>query len=122
MRWFTRNKGSTNSGKHCEALALKYLKRRGLKLLVSNYSSRYGEIDLIMQDKDTLVFVEVRYRKHDSYGSAMESVDDHKQSRIAATAESYLQSHPWDGPCRFDIVAIQGESKPQWIVGAFDSP
>ena len=122
MRWFTSNKRSIDSGKYCEERALKYLKTCKLKLLARNYSSRHGEIDLIMQDKDTLVFVEVRYRKHDNYGGALESVDHYKQSRIAATAESYLQTHPWDGPCRFDIVAIQGDAKPQWIVGAFDSP
>ena len=120
MRWFASNTKADGRRHHSEDLALKYLKRRGLKLLVRNYSSRHGEIDLIMQDKDTLVFVEVRYRKHDNYGGAVESVDHHKQSRIASTAESYLQAHSWDGPCRFDIVAIQGEAKPQWIVGAFD--
>ena len=123
MHWFTSNKTKADGRRHySEDLALKYLKRRGLKLLMRNYYSRHGEIDLIMQDKDTLVFVEVRYRKSDGYGGAAESVDLHKQSRIANTAESYLQAHPWDGPCRFDIVAIQGETKPQWIVGAFDGP
>ena len=75
-----------------------------------------------MQDNDTLVFVEVRYRKHDDYGGAVGSVDYYKQSRIANTAASYLQAHPWDGPCRFDIVAIQGKAKPQWIINAFDDP
>ena len=122
MRWFTSSKAKAGGRHYSEDLALKYLKRRGLKLLERNYSSRHGEIDLIMQDKDTLVFVEVRYRKHDNYGGAAESVDRHKQSRIANTAESYLQTHPWDGPCRFDIVAIQGKAKPQWIIGAFDMP
>ena len=121
MRWFTSNKANTDSGHYCENLALKYLKRRGLKLLTRNYSSRYGEIDLIMQDKDTLVFVEVRYRKHSNYGGAIESVDYRKQSRVTNTAENYLQAHPWDGPCRFDIVAIEGKAKPQWIIGAFDA-
>ena len=120
MRWFTSNKLNTNSGHRSEAFALEYLKKCGLKLLTRNYASRHGEIDLIMQDKDTLVFVEVRYRKHDNYGGAIESVDYHKRSRITNTAESYLQTNPWDGPCRFDIVAIQGEAKPQWIIGAFD--
>ena len=74
-----------------------------------------------MQDRDTLVFVEVRYRKYDHYGSALESVDYQKRARITNTAESYLQTHPWCGPCRFDIVAIQGTEKPQWISAAFDS-
>ena len=120
MRWFTSNKAKTNGRHYSEDLALKYLKRRGLKLLMRNYSCRYGEIDLIMQDKDALVFVEVRYRKRNDYGGAVGSVDRHKQSRIANTAASYLQTHSWDGPCRFDIVAIQGKAKPQWIINAFD--
>jgi len=122
LNWFKNNKRSSNSGRHFEELALKYLKQRGLKLLSRNYASTYGEIDLVMQDKDTLVFVEVRHRKHDNYGTAIESVDYQKQTRIANTAEKYLQTHPWSGPCRFDIVAIQGKAKPQWLVGAFDSP
>ena len=122
MRWFTSNTKTDGRRHHSEDLALRYLKRRGLKLLRRNYYSRHGEIDLIMQDKDTLVFVEVRYRKHDDYGGAAESVDHHKQARIANTAERYLQAHSWDGPCRFDIVAIEGKAKPQWIVGAFDGP
>ena len=120
MRWFTSNKAKTDGRHYSEDLALKYLKRRGLKLLMRNYSCRYGEIDLIMQDKAALVFVEVRYRKRDDYGGAVESVDRHKQSCIANTAASYLQTHSWDGPCRFDIVAIQGKAKPQWIINAFD--
>lgn len=122
MHWFAGNRTNADGGHHFEGLALKYLKRRGLKLLARNYCSRHGEIDLIMQDKDTLVFVEVRYRKHDSYGGAIESIDYHKQSRITNTAESYLQTHSWEGPCRFDIIAIQGKAKPQWIIGAFDAP
>ena len=122
MHWFTSNKNKADRRHYSEDLALKYLKRRGLKLLMRNYSSRYGEIDLIMQDNDTLVFVEVRYRKHDDYGGAVGSVDYYKQSRIANTAASYLQAYSWDGPCRFDIVAIQGKAKPQWIINAFDDP
>ena len=55
-------------------------------------------------------------------GGAIESVDYRKQSRVTNTAENYLQAHPWDGPCRFDIVAIEGKAKPQWIAGAFDAP
>lgn len=122
MNWFKNNKRDTRSGQFYEALALKHLKQHGLKLLDRNYASKYGEIDLVMQDKDTLVFVEVRRRKHDNYGTAIESVDYQKQTRIANTAENYLQKHPWSGPCRFDIVAIQGKAKPQWLIGAFDSP
>lgn len=122
MHWFNNNKRNADNGRHGEELALKYLKQRGLKLLERNYASRHGEIDLVMQDQDTLVFVEVRYRKHDGFGGAAESIDYRKQSRIANTAEGYLQAHPWRGACRFDVVAIEGTAKPQWIVGAFDSP
>jgi len=75
-----------------------------------------------MQQQDTLVFVEVRYRKHCDFGSAAESVDGAKRARIAQTAESYLQKHRWNGGCRFDVVALEGDAAPQWIVAAFDAP
>ena len=75
-----------------------------------------------MQEQNTLVFIEVRYRKYNDFGSAAESVDLPKRARIAQTAENYLQKHRWNGGCRFDVVAIEGSGAPQWIVAAFDAP
>lgn len=106
-----------------ENLALKYLEQRGLRIIERNYYSRFGEIDLIMRDGETLVFVEARYRKSQKFGGALASVDAKKQKKLRRTAECYLQhtkSH--DSPCRFDILCISGSlDKPSidWITNAF---
>ena len=110
-------------GNRAEKLANKYLRKRGLKSLTQNFHCRFGEIDLIMEDQDYLVFVEVRYRKNQNFGGAIESVDRFKQAKLRRTAESYLlKSNKHDYPCRFDILCITGNlKKPEidWIKNAF---
>lgn len=109
-------------GKSSEQLAQHHLELQGLKLLKSNYRCKSGEIDLIMQDGDYLVFVEVRYRKSNSFGSACESVTHGKQRKLLASASHYLQRTGSSSPCRFDVVGISGEnSRPtiEWIRDAF---
>jgi putative endonuclease len=111
-------------GKDAETLACRHLQSHGLRLLERNYHSRRGEIDLVMQDKDSLVFVEVRYRRQDRFGSGAESVDRHKQSRIIACALHYIQKHPETArqPCRFDVVSMNGGDRKhtlEWIRNAF---
>lgn len=110
-------------GKDAETLACDYLKAQGMALLERNYRSRFGEIDLIMDDRDCLIFVEVRYRRQARYGSGAESVDARKQARIVACARHYLLCHPRaaERPCRFDVVAIGGGANPdiEWIANAF---
>lgn len=95
-----------------ERVAEKFLRKKGLQLVVRNYSCRGGEIDLIMREQDILVFVEVRYRKSDHYGSAAESITFNKQRKIIHCAQVYLQANPacQANPLRFDVVAIRGES------------
>lgn len=114
---------SARRGHAAEQQALRYLRDLGLVLLQSNYHSRYGEIDLVMQDGDSLVFVEVRYRGRSRYGSAAESVDRHKQSRLIACAQHYLQRHPQHAglPCRFDVITLGGTIAPDWIRNAFSA-
>jgi len=108
-------------GDQNEKIASNYLRSQGLTLLTSNYHSRYGEIDLIMQDKDTLVFVEVRYRRSNKFGGAAMSITPGKQRKIALTAMQFLQkNNKTDQHCRFDVVAIS-EQETQWIKSAFDS-
>lgn len=97
---------------------------RGLTLVGRNWHSRHGELDLIMQDHDTLVFVEVRYRKSASFGGALESITPGKQARILLAAQGFLQQHPaWQShACRFDVIALQGGQAPyqlQWLQHAF---
>ena len=105
-------------GKDAETTAWHYLQARGLRLLHRNYRSRRGEIDLVLQDKDSLVFVEVRYRRQSRFGTAAESVDRRKQSRLIACAHHYIQTHPDAArqPCRFDVVSISGSPAAiEWI-------
>lgn len=89
-----------------------------------NYRAPVGEIDLIMQDRDVLVFVEVRARRSARFGAAAETVNMRKQTRLRATAEHYLQRYEQaaDCTCRFDVVAIAGDSGEesiQWLQNAF---
>lgn len=111
------------SGEQYEELACQYLRKQGLKLLTRNYHCRRGEIDLIMRDKESLVFVEVRYRRHARYGSASESVNWHKQRRLIATAQYYLLHQSKNSPAaRFDVIAISGNEgniELEWIRNAF---
>ena len=110
-------------GTHAEKLALKHLRKKGLKPHTENYRCRYGEIDLIMFDDDYLVFIEVRHRKSQDYGGALESVDRHKQAKLTRSAEHYLiHTKRTDSPCRFDILCVNGNlSRPDfdWIKNAF---
>jgi len=110
-------------GDHAEQQALQHLQSFGLELIEQNFHSRGGEIDLIMSDQECLIFVEVRYRKTDKYGSAAESVNSQKQSRIIHAAQVYLQKHTTSyRNYRFDVVAISpGDDKSSlaWIKDAF---
>lgn len=105
-----------------EEAARKYLVQQGLKWVESNYHCRLGEIDLIMRDKEYLVFVEVRARASATHGSALESVTYRKQQKIIKTASLYLLTHRLHNnvSVRFDVVSIEG-NPPQltWISNAF---
>jgi len=109
-------------GRANENLAYEYLQQQGLVLVERNYSCRRGEIDLIMRDQDILVFIEVRYRRHDRFGSAMESVNIQKQKRLILTAKHYLLQTRTPLNARFDVVAISGiaaDTSIEWVQNAF---
>lgn len=107
-------------GDAAEETAKKYLQSSGLRLLDRNYRCRMGEIDLIMQDGDSLVFVEVRFRNKSNFGTAQASIDYHKQRKLILTAQHYLQTHRSDSACRFDVIAINGDkNRIEWIKNAF---
>lgn len=115
-------------GKDAEQSALHYLMQQGLKLIERNYHCRFGEIDLIMRDKDQLVFVEVRSRRYRQWGGAGLSVDFRKQKKLIKTASYFLsQQKSSNLPiCRFDVVAFEanqgngsGDSRPVWYKDAF---
>lgn len=118
-------KSRSEQGKEAEQHAAEYLQRQGLRPLACNYRCRSGEIDLIMQSHDSLVFIEVRFRRHSTFGGAAASVDRRKQLRLLATAQHYLQRHKASNqPCRFDVVAVlpgpDGTLSFDWIKNAFE--
>lgn len=116
-------------GRAAEDTACRYLQQQGLKLVERNYHCRQGEIDLIMRDDITTVFVEVRYRASRSYGSAAETVTSRKQGKILASAQHYLQQNKRaaNQPCRFDVIALSADALQgkhnaiEWISNAFDA-
>jgi putative endonuclease len=117
---------SRQSGAQWEKTAEIFLLDNGLSLLERNFSSRFGEIDLVMEDNETIVFVEVKYRRMKQHGSAAEAVTVHKQNRISRTAGWYLAKNPHRANqyCRFDVVSIDRSDKGQrinWIENAFYS-
>ncbi len=123
---FGRFRNSHRFGREQESRATKYLRARGLRLLDCNFHSRYGEIDLIMIEGSTLVFIEVRYRGGSQYGSAFETVTAGKQRRIRHTAAHYLQRHSQYQHlnCRFDVIGLSGETPSadpviRWVKNAF---
>lgn len=115
------------AGDEAETRALAHLVRHGLKLVQRNYRvasgprARGGEVDLIVRDTDgTLVFVEVRLRRTASHGGAAASVTGSKQRRVIYAAQHYLLQFASPPPCRFDVVAIDGDTL-QWLRAAFDA-
>lgn len=111
-----------NTGQAAEQLAATYLQQQGLKLLESNYRSRFGEIDLIMLDGKETVFVEVRLRSNSTFGGAGASITASKQQKLTRTAEDYLVRHGMS-PCRFDAILMDAldTRQLQWIRNAFES-
>jgi putative endonuclease len=107
------------AGVEFEDLALAYLQRQGLRLQARNYTCRMGEIDLVLLDGATVVFVEVRQRSDRTFGGAAESITGRKRSKIIATARHFLARQPSLPACRFDAVLIDGAGRIDWIRDAF---
>jgi len=117
---------SSQRGRWAESLALRHLQDEGLTLLAQNYHAKCGEIDLIMQDGDTIVFFEVRFRANNLYLHALETIDVRKCSRIIKTSLHYLQKHrdASKKTCRFDVMIIHGPAENpgiRWIKNAFQA-
>lgn len=115
-------------GEQLETIALHYLEARGHCLVCRNFQCKLGEIDLIMREAQTLVFIEVRFRRSERFGSAAETVDHRKQRKLVRTAQIYLNMQRFSQrtPCRFDILGITIDGATQeyrfdWIPNAFDS-
>jgi len=110
-------------GAAAEHRAAEFLQQQGLQLITQNFRTRLGEIDLIMQDGDTLVFVEVRQRSRADYGGASGSIDKHKQHRLVLAARYYLMKLRHFLPCRFDVILMDDEKglHIEWLKNAFDA-
>lgn len=113
-------------GEHYEALAARWLTDRGLSIQQRNFSCKAGEIDLIARHGQSLVFIEVRWRRNPRFAGAAASVDRRKQQKLLRTAQYFLQHHPnlAKMPCRFDVIAIEPRQSTndvvvQWIRAAF---
>ena len=123
----TRGPTSTVArGRDYEAAAERYLQRQGLATIARNFRLKCGEIDLVMRDRDTLVFVEVRYRAQGALVSPLETITPRKQPRIVRTATAFLQCRPALAslPCRFDALGLEGSGEAlriDWIKGAFSA-
>ena len=111
-------------GLHYESEAKQYLLRQGLKCLAQNYHSRFGEIDLIMQQADLVCFIEVKFRKSLDFGGAVSSIPHQKQQKIIKTAQTFMQSNHKlkNQGMRFDALILQQSSEDitiDWIQNAF---
>lgn len=124
MPW-TKQPNTVLTGKATEQLAADYLTKHGLLLQTSNFYSRGGEIDLIMTEQDTLVFIEVKYRRNSNFGGAISTISIQKQKKIRQCAAYYLQKvglNEYNTACRFDVVALQGDilnPEINWLKNAF---
>lgn len=114
------------AGSAAEAAAARLLRSHGLERVDANVRYRDGELDLVMRDGGTLVFVEVRYRADDAHGGAAASVTPAKQRRLIRAATRYLAAHPALAamPCRFDVVCASGNPESpalEWLKAAFEA-
>ncbi len=113
-----------------EDIALAHLERNGLVLIERNFNCRYGEIDLVMRGGDTVIFVEVRYRRGSAggmnFGDGIDSVGAAKRAKLVRAAVLFLATHPRlaDRTCRFDVLAIAGDAAApaiDWRPNAFEA-
>ncbi|MFB0981866.1 MAG: YraN family protein [Alteromonadaceae bacterium] len=124
MLW-TKKPTTRETGNVTETFAAHYLVKQGLIIQDKNQHSRLGEIDIIMKDNDTFVFIEVKYRSSTLFGGAISAISSQKQQKIRKTAAFYLQQcglNEYNTPCRFDVVALQGNINNldiTWLKNAF---
>ncbi|NOV32064.1 YraN family protein [Methylomonas sp. ZR1] len=109
-------------GDSAEQLALAYLQKQGLEWVCSNFRCKMGELDLVMKDGAALVIVEVRFRKSEQFGGAVASVTRQKQARIVAATQHYVIINNLSQlSIRFDVVAVSGDNRLDWIKNAFQT-
>jgi putative endonuclease len=109
------------AGAAAEQAAERHLVAAGCRVLARNARYREGELDLVVREREHVVFVEVRLRAGERFGGALASVDVLKQKRIARAAQRWLKEHHGERwpPCRFDVVTIDGDGRIEWLRDAF---
>ena len=119
MALLSKLSNKRSQGSLYEQKARAYLETQGLKFIAANQTFKCGELDLVMADGDTIVFVEVRQRKSSRFGSAVESIDYRKQQKWLNAANMWLftkRKQSLDtAKCRFDVVAFEGDNPPLWL-------
>ncbi|WP_226396553.1 YraN family protein [Haemophilus sp. Marseille-Q0026] len=119
MALLSKLSNKRSQGSLYEQKARAYLETQGLKFIAANQTFKCGELDLVMADGDTVVFVEVRQRKSNRFGSAVESIDYRKQQKWLNAANMWLftkRNQSLDtAKCRFDVVAFEGDNPPLWL-------
>ena len=119
MALLSKLSNKRSQGSIYEQKARVYLETQGLKFIAANQTFKCGELDLVMTDGDTIVFVEVRQRKSNRFGSAVESIDYRKQQKWLNAANMWLftkRKQSLDtAKCRFDVVAFEGDNPPLWL-------
>ena len=119
MALLSKLSNKRSQGSIYEQKARAYLETQGLKFIAANQTFKCGELDLVMADGDTIVFVEVRQRKSNRFGSAVESIDYRKQQKWINAANIWLftkRNQSLDtAKCRFDVVAFEGDNPPLWL-------
>lgn len=107
------------TGQLAEDRALLFLQQQGLQLVERNWHCRGGELDLVMREGGSWIFVEVRHRADNRFGGAAESITPAKQKKLMHAAEVYLASKAIQAPCRFDAVLTVGNQPPVWLKNIF---
>ena len=108
-------------GAEYEEIAADYMLRHGYKILERNYHNRYGELDIIAEKDNVLIYTEIKFRRGKEYGGPLEAVDIRKQRRISRAAAYHYAGHGAlsDKPCRFDVIGIYGDGSIRHIENAF---
>ena len=96
-----------------EEVGARWLEAEGYAIVARNVSSRWGELDVVARDGDSLCFIEIKARASPRFGTALAAVTADKQHRIARAASAYLSRHPFDGPCRFDVLGMDADGE-EW--------
>lgn len=104
----TRAKGAVG-----EDRVVGWLRRQGYRIVARNVTNAGGELDVVARDGDTLCFVEIKARADAAFGGAVSAVDWKKRQKLEKAARAYLAKHPWDGPCRFDVVGLDLSGSPE---------